>query len=249
MIAIESLTKRFNQCAALEGLNLAIPAGEIFGFLGPNGAGKTTTIKLCTGLLRPTSGSVLIDQWDIQKNPRQAKKIIGYVSDQPFVYPLLTGVEFLRFMGDLYEVPRDHQRKKIPELIELFELSHAANDLIESYSHGMRQKIMLASMILHSPKVIFVDEPMVGLDPKTGRLVKKIFQELSNRGVSIFMSTHTLELAEKICHRIGVIVNGKLIAIGSIDDLRSTASREGNLEDVFLELTGGTEYGELLKYL
>lgn len=249
MIKINSLTKEFNGVKAVDNLNLEIPAGEIFGFIGPNGAGKTTTIKMCTGLLRPTSGSVVYDAWDIQIHPREAKKIIGLISDQPFVYPLLTGIEFLRFMGDLYDVPRDFQNKKIPELLKMFELNDNAQDLIESYSHGMRQKLIIAGVILHSPKVIFFDEPMVGLDPKTARLVKKMFEELSRRGVTIVMSTHTLEFAEKICHRIGVIHHGRIIALGSVDHLREEARKEGNLEDIFLEITGGTEYQHLLKYL
>ncbi|MFH1378954.1 MAG: ABC transporter ATP-binding protein [bacterium] len=237
MILIESIVKKFHNFTAVDNLNLQIPDGEIFGFIGPNGAGKTTTIKLCTGLLKPTSGRILFDSWDIQKSPLEAKKIIGYVSDQPYVYPLLTGYEFLRFIGDLYGVPRAFQLKKIPELIEMFDLKNTAGELIESYSHGMRQKLILAGVLLHSPRVIFLDEPMVGLDPKTARLVKNIFQESAKRGVSIFMSTHSLELAEKICHRIGIIHQGKVVALGSVEHLREDMHNQGNLEDIFLKIT------------
>lgn len=255
MIKTINLTKRFGHLNAVDNLNLDIPPGEIFGFLGPNGAGKTTTIRILTGLLKPTSGQALVGGYDIQKEPEKAKKIIGLVPDQPFLYQKLTGGEFLNFVADLYEIPLEVKKRRIPELLSLFEINEWENVLIENYSHGMQRRLVMASVLLHNPRVIFLDEPLVGLDPKAGRLVKRIFQELSQRKVTIFMSTHTLEIAEKLCQRIGIIQEGRLVALGTNEQLRRKAEREGEmveragLEDIFLKLTGGPEYEELLKYL
>jgi len=255
MIKTLNLTKRFGHLTAVDNLNLEIPAGEIFGFLGPNGAGKTTTIRILTGLLKPTSGQALVGGYNIQKEPEKAKKIIGLVPDQPFLYQKLTGGEFLNFVADLYEVPLEVKKRRIPELLSLFEINEWKDVLIEECSHGMQRKLVMASVLLHNPKVIFLDEPLVGLDPKAARLVKRIFQELSQRKVTIFMSTHTLEIAEKLCHHIGIIQEGRLVALGTNEDLRRKAEREGKiagrggLEDIFLQLTGEPEYEELLKYL
>jgi len=255
MIKTINLTKRFGHLNAVDNLNLDIPPGEIFGFLGPNGAGKTTTIKILTGLLKPTSGQALVGGYDIQKEPEKAKKIIGLVPDQPFLYQKLTGGEFLNFVADLYEIPLEVKKRRIPELLSLFEINEWENVLIENYSYGMQRRLVMASVLLHNPKVIFLDEPLVGLDPKAGRLVKRIFQELSQRKVTIFMSTHTLEIAEKLCQRIGIIQGGRLVALGTNEQLRRKAEKEGEmvkragLEDIFLKLTGGPEYEELLKYL
>ncbi len=249
MIKTEGLLKKFQDVVAVDRLDLEVPAGEIFGFLGPNGAGKTTTVKLLTGLLKPTAGRSWIGGIDVQRDPRGAKKIMGLVPDQPYVYPHLTGKEFLRFIGDLYDVDLRRQIKRIPELLRMFELEDMGDELVESYSHGMRQKLVLAGVLLHEPKVLFLDEPMVGLDPKSARLVKDIFQELSKSGVTIFMCTHVLEIAEKLCHRIGIVEKGRMTRIGTVEELRSQSQRAGTLEDVFLRLTGGDEYRSLLKYL
>ena len=249
IIKSSNLTKKFGDIAAVDNLNLEISKGEIFAFLGPNGAGKTTTIKLFTGLLIPTSGYAEIGGFNIMEKPKEAKTIMGLISDQPFVYQYLTGFEFMRFVGDLFEVPVKEQENKIPELLSMFELKSWQDDLIESYSHGMKQKLVFASVLLHNPKVLFLDEPLVGLDPKSARLVKDIFKELSNRGVTIFMSTHVLEIAEKLAHRVGIIHKGKLIELASVEALKEKAKSKGNLEDVFLELTGGMQYAEMLKYL
>jgi ABC-2 type transport system ATP-binding protein len=255
MIKTINLTKRFGNLIAVKNLNLDIPPGEIFGLLGPNGAGKTTTIRILTGLLKPTSGQVLVGGYDIQKEPEKTKRIIGLVPDRPFLYQKLTGGEFLNFIADLYELPVEVKKRRIPEILSLFEISEWRDILIEDYSHGIQRKLVMASVLLHNPKVIFLDEPLVGLDPKAGRLVKRIFQELSQKKVTIFMSTHTLEIAEKLCHRIGIIQEGRLLALGTNEELRRKAERGGetvagaNLEDIFLKLTGGTEYEELLKYL
>lgn len=249
MIRTEGLVKKFRDVVAVDNLNLDVGPGEIFGFLGPNGAGKTTTVKLLTGLLRPTSGRIWIGGYDLARQPREARQIIGLVPDQPYVYPQLTGKEFLRFVGDMYRVELDTQKKRIPELLEMFELKDSGDELVETYSHGMRQKLVLASVLLHRPRVLFLDEPMVGLDPKSARLVKDIFRRLAEQGVSIFMCTHVLEIAEKICQRIGIVQNGRLDLIGTTQELQARANSGGNLEDVFLKLTGGSEYRDMLKYM
>jgi ABC-2 type transport system ATP-binding protein len=243
------LTKKFGNLTAVDRLDLSIAPGEIFAFLGPNVAGKTTTIKLLTGLLRPTSGSATIAGYDILRQPREAKERIGLVSDQPFVYAYLTGFEYMRFVGDLYRVPLPEQKEKIPELLRMFELERWADELVESYSHGMKQKLVLASVLLHRPPVLFLDEPLVGLDPKSARMVKDILTMLSRRGTTLFMCTHVLEIAEKLAHRVGIIQQGKMIALETVRDLKQKVRSNGNLEDIFLELTGGTEYTDLLKYL
>jgi ABC-2 type transport system ATP-binding protein len=247
-VSTAGLTKRFGNLTAVDALSITIGYGEIFAFLGPNGAGKTTSVKLLTGLLRPDAGTALVAGFDIAREPRKAKARIGLVTDQPFVYPHLTGFEFMRLAGDLYGVPGDEQRRKIPELLAMFELEQWAGDPVEAYSHGMKQKLVLASVLLHRPSVLFLDEPLVGLDPKSARLVKDIFARLAKRGTAIFMCTHVLEIAEKLAHRVGIIHHGKIIAEATVDQLRSQAAHR-NLEEVFLELTGGTEYAELLKYL
>jgi len=250
MIRIEHLTKRFGDLLAVDDLNLEIPPGEIFGFLGPNGAGKTTTVKILSGLMKPTSGRAMVGGFDVAQEPQKAKALMGLVPEEPFVYPKLTGVEFLRFVGNLYNVPCDVQKRRIPELLEMFDLQAWATELLESYSHGMRQKIVIAALLLHDPRVIVLDEPLVGLDPKSARMVKEIFRRLAARGAAVFMCTHILEIAEKICHRIGIILAGRLIALGTLEDLRRQAARKDHgLEDVFLSLTGGTEYAALLKNL
>lgn len=248
-IETSNLTKSFGNLAAIDNLNLKIGKGEIFAFLGPNGAGKTTTIKILTGLLQANRGSATIAGYDIKNESQKVKQMIGLISDQPFVYLYLTGFEFMRFVGDIYSVPIDEQKARIPELLEMFELKQWSNDLVESYSHGMKQKLVFASVLLHNPQVIFLDEPLVGLDPKGARIVKDIFLKLSERGVTIFMCTHVLEIAEKVAHRAGIIQQGKLIALENVEDLRKKINPKGNLEDSFLELTGGSKYGELLRYL
>ena len=249
-IELRGLTKRFGGFAAVDGLDLDIARGEIFGLLGPNGAGKTTTVRILTGLLRPTSGLARVAGVDVVLSPLDAKRRMGLVPDEPFVYPKLTGAEFLRFIGDLYGVPLAAQRKRIPELLAMFELTSFGGELAESYSHGMRQKLVIAAALLHEPEVLLLDEPLVGLDPKSARLVKEVFRTLAGRGVTIFMCTHILGIAEKLCDRIGIMLAGRLIALGTLDELRGLSrAGTGGLEDVFLTLTGGTEVAALLKLL
>ena len=251
MIQLIDLTKKYSKVKAIDGINMEIKQGEIFGFLGPNGAGKTTTIKIMVGLLKPTSGRVIIDGNDIAKNPLEAKKVVGFIPDRPFLYEKLTGKEFLRFMAGLYSIDTNSYESKISELLELFELTEWGDELIEGYSHGMQQRLVMSSALIHNPKVIIVDEPMVGLDPKGARLVKEIFKAISLKGTTIFMSTHTLEIAEEMCDRIAIIQEGKVIALGTMDELRKKVDSTGDqgLESVFLVLTGGEEMREIIDVL
>ncbi len=241
MINIKNLTKRYGNLTAVSTLDLHIPAGECFGFLGPNGAGKTTTIKLLAGLLKPNGGTVEIGGYDIQIEPQRLKGIIGYIPDKPFVYEKLTGGEFLDFVTDLYQSNGVFAKEKREELLNLFTIKDFENELVESYSHGMRQKLVITAALIHDPKVIIIDEPMVGLDPKGMKQVKEIFKGLTKKGVTIFMSTHTMSVAQEMCRRIGIINKGKLIALGTMDELGKQAHLSTGLEDVFLQLTGETQ--------
>ncbi len=239
MIELKEVTKIFGRQAAVERLNLGVPQGEIFGFIGPNGAGKTTTIKMMGGILSPTEGSIRIGGIDIVAEPTEAKRKIGFVPDRPYLYEKLTGLEFLRFTADIYGVPASRFHDKAAGALSLFSLSEWSCELIESYSHGMKQRLIMAAALMHDPEVLIVDEPMVGLDPRGIIMVKDLFKRLASQGITIFMSTHTLNIAQDICDRIGVIVRGRLIASGSAVDLQREASASGaDLEQVFLSLTG-----------
>jgi len=242
MIQLIDLTKHFGQLVAVDHINLHVKKGEIFGFLGPNGAGKTTTIKMLTGLLKPTSGRALVDEHDVVAHPMEAKRVVGFIPDQPFLYEKLTGVEFLSFIGSLFGMKRDEIQWGISQLLDLFELDGWGDELIESYSHGMKQRLVMSAALLHDPKVIIVDEPMVGLDPKGINLVKRIFRQKSQGGATIFLSTHTLEIAQQLCHRLGIINRGKLIAVGTLPELMKAledkTGQRGTLEALFLALTG-----------
>ena len=246
MIRLTSLTKRYGGFTAVDGLSLEIPAGTLFGFLGPNGAGKTTTLRMIAGILKPTSGVVEIAGEDIQRNPLGAKARLGYIPDRPFVYDKLTGAEFLRFTAALFGQEGPTIEHRISELLELFELTPWRDELTESYSHGMRQKLIISSALVHRPEVIVVDEPMVGLDPKSGRLLKDLFRRFVERGGTVLMSTHTLEIAEGMCDRIAIVRNGKLIAHGTMAELREQhVAGDATLEELFLKLTGGLSEREL----
>ena len=240
MISLKHLTKKFGGLTAVSDVTLEIPAGEIFGFLGPNGAGKTTTIKMIAGILQPTEGAIVIDGRNLAEDPVGAKQVTGFIPDRGFLYEKLTGVECLQFVAALYGMDQRRMEARIKELVGLFEMDEWAGDLIESYSHGMKQRLVMSAALIHQPKVIVVDEPMVGLDPKGARLVKSIFRSLASEGVSIFMSTHTLAIAEEVCDRIGIINEGCLIAVGTASELRQKAgAEEHDLEAVFLKLTVG----------
>lgn len=238
MIEISSVSKSYNKGAvkAVDNLNLKVADGEIFGFLGPNGAGKTTTIKMIIGLLNPDEGRITINGADISRNTLEAKKNIGYVPDNPNLYERLTGTEYLNFMGDVYQVPGAERKERIEHYLDMFELKDAANDLIKSYSHGMKQKIALTGALIHNPAVWILDEPMVGLDPKSAHLLKEQMREHCNKGNTVFFSTHILEVAEKLCDRIAIIHKGRLIASGTMDELRQGDNKD-SLENIFLELT------------
>ncbi len=248
MIELFHLGKNFRNFQAVKDVTLQIPRGEIFGFLGPNGAGKTTTIRMMAGLMKPTSGRVCLDGKDVLRQPEEAKSVLGFIPDRPYLYEKLTGQEFLDFIADLHGLETGNSRqKRIDELLNFFDLQGWCRELIESYSHGMRQRLVFGAALLHRPKVLIIDEPMVGLDPKGTRLVKGLFRDLAHKGVSIFMSTHTLELAEEMCQRIGIINEGKVIALGNMQELREKAkTTDARLESLFLKLTGEEEAGELL---
>lgn len=240
MINITNLSKSYNKgtVKAVDDLNLKVEPGEIFGFLGPNGAGKTTTIKMMVGLLKPDSGKIVINGHSATENPIAVKQSISYVPDTPQVYEKLTGIEYLNFLGDAYGVPGNIRKKRIGELLDLFELKGAVGDLIQSYSHGMRQKIILIGALLHEPEVFILDEPMVGLDPKSANNLKNHMREHCRKGKTVFFSTHVLEVAERLCDRIGIIHKGKLIACGTMNELNSLSEDRESLENIFLELTG-----------
>jgi ABC-2 type transport system ATP-binding protein len=240
MIKLVNLTKVYGKLTAVDGINLDVAGGEIFGFLGPNGAGKTTTIKMIAGLLQPTNGSAIIGGYDVRKEPLQAKSITGFIPDRPFLYEKLTATEYMHFVARLYEM--GDPKKRIEELLSLFGLNDWANELVENFSHGMKQRLVMAAALLHEPKVLVVDEPMVGLDPRGARLVKDIFKDLASKGVTVFMSTHTLEIVEQMCTRVAIINRGKIIAEGSVEDLgRMARMPQSHLEPIFLRLTGGDE--------
>jgi len=238
MIELENVTKKFGDFTAVDNINLKIKSGEFFGFLGPNGAGKTTTIKMITGLYSPTSGKIKICGIDIQQNPIEAKMNIGYIPDEPFLYDKLTGLEYLYFSGGLYKLDKKFLKERIDELIELFELNEWINKLTEEYSRGMRQRIAIASALIHNPRVIVIDEPIVGLDPKSAMIVKNILRWRANNGTTIFMSTHLLSIAEELCDRISIIKNGKIIFERDISILKDYKTKhDGKLEEIFIELT------------
>jgi ABC-2 type transport system ATP-binding protein len=238
MIQLIDLTKRYGKLAAVNGLNLEVPAGQIFGFLGPNGAGKTTTIRVMMGILKATSGRVLLDGHDVVSEAQAAKAIAGFIPDRPFIYEKLTGGEFLRFVGKLHGLNSARLEERIAELLEHLELSSWKHELVEGYSHGMKQRLVVCAALIHQPRILIVDEPMVGMDPRGARTLKDLFRALAQDGVTIFLSTHSIDTAEEICHRIGIIRQGKLIACGSMAELQGQADgNHSNLESVFLELT------------
>jgi len=239
MISIQNVTKNYGRKVAVDNLSLEIGAGEFFAVLGPNGAGKTTTIKMLAGLLRPTAGTLKVAGVNVQDDPIAAKRLCAYVPDQPFLYDKLSGIEFMNFIADLYEVDGAGRQKEIERLVDLFGMKDFVRELTESYSHGMKQRLVLAATLLHKPKVILVDEPLVGLDPNTARLVKQVFREQAQSGTSIFMSTHVLSVAEDFADRIGIMQLGKIVALGRMEDLRRQAQLEGRLEDVFFKITEG----------
>ena len=250
MIQLKGLTKYYGDFAALKELDLSVPRGMLYGMLGPNGAGKTTALRVIAGILQPSAGTVVVGGFDVGREPEQAKRLLGYIPDRPFIYEKLTGGEFLRFVAGLYGQNGEEIDRRIDELLGVWELAAWRDELLEAYSHGMRQKLIISSALIHRPEVIVVDEPLVGLDPRAARLLKDIFRGFVERGGTILMSTHTLEVAEALCDRIAIIQSGRIRAEGTMDDLRrESESGDVGLEEVFLKLTGGNEVQQLLKVL
>jgi ABC-2 type transport system ATP-binding protein len=241
VIAARGLTKEYGSHVAVAHLDLEVGPGQLFGFLGPNGAGKTTTIKMLVGLLRPTSGHAAVAGHDVGTATEAAKARLGYVPDSPVLYDKLTGREFLEFSGDLYHLDRTHRDRRIVTLLEIFELRDRANEMLGSYSRGMRQKISLAAALLHDPQVLFLDEPTVGLDPRSARLMKDILRDFCSGERCAFVSTHILEIAERMCTHVGIIDHGRLVVTGPLAEVKARGRTEGSLEDLFLDLTGGDE--------
>jgi len=250
ILVVDNLTKKFGKFTAVDNISLKVNRGEIFGFLGPNGAGKTTTIKMIAGLLKPDNGQILINGQNLEHEPRKCKKDTGYIPDRPYLFEKLTGFEFLQFIASLYNLAPESFSRNTAHYLKLFDLEDWQHHLIESYSHGMRQKLIISSIFMLEPPLIVVDEPMVGLDPKSARIVKELFKRHAATGASIFLSTHSLEIAEELCNRIGIILNGSLRALGNLEDLQLEARLEhSDLEEIFLELTGAYELQEIIAAL
>ena len=250
MLELRGVKKRYGTFEAVKGLDLSVHRGEIFGFLGPNGAGKTTTIRMVAGILRPSAGDIFVGGDDLNHEPEKAKSRIGYIPDRPYLYDKLSGGEFLRFVAGLWGREGEAVEARADRLLELFHLAPWKDELIESYSHGMRQKILISSALIHQPELIVVDEPMVGLDPRSARLLKDLFREFVGHGGTVFLSTHTLEVAEALCDRIAIINQGEIIAFGTMDELRNQAEAGGaHLEEIFLKVTGGEAMTHVIESL
>ena len=245
MIEVANLTKRYGDFEAVSSLDLHVGAGEIFGFLGPNGAGKTTTIRMLMGILKPTSGRVFLGSHDVEREPQKAKALAGFIPDRPFIYEKLTGNEFLQFTGKLHGIESNRLRRHAAELLERLDLTRWQDERIEGYSHGMKQRLVVCAALLHEPRILIVDEPMVGMDPRGARTLKDLLRVLAENGTTVFLSTHSIGVAEEICHRIGIIQSGRLIACGSRAEIYERSERkDSNLESVFLELTLEQRPGE-----
>lgn len=246
MITIENLVKQYGSFTAVDGISLEVPPGELHGFLGPNGAGKSTTFRMVAGLLKPTGGRVLVNGADMARQPEAAKASLGFIPDRPFIYEKLTAGEFLRFHGGLYGMEPRAAEARAREMLALFELSGWEHQLVESFSHGMKQRLVMSAAFMHRPRAVLVDEPMVGLDPRGAQLIKAIFRRMTDNGVAILMSTHTLEVAEEMCDRVSIVLKGRIIAQGTVDELRrASGTHDEQLTSLFLRLTGGSGLREL----
>jgi ABC-2 type transport system ATP-binding protein len=246
MIGLTDLVKQYGEFTAVDGVTLDVQPGQIHGFLGPNGAGKTTTIRMIAGLLKPTAGRIVVNGHDLASAPELAKASLGFVPDRPFIYEKLTAGEFLRFHGGLYGLDGSATESRTAEMLDLFELARWRDELVESFSHGMKQRLVMGAAFMHRPRAVLVDEPMVGLDPRGARLIKDVFRRMADRGVAILMSTHTLEVAQEVCDRVSIILKGRIIASGTVDEVRGLAGQaDEQLTAAFLKLTGGTALQEL----
>lgn len=237
MLEIKNLTKKFGDKVAVDNIDLSVKSGEIYGFLGPNGAGKTTTIKMIVGMLMPDGGSISVDGIDAINDDVEAKRQIAYVPDSPEIYDIMTGRQYLNFIADVFELSNEERNKQIDRYAEVFEMKDNLDVMIAGYSHGMKQKIVIMGALIHSPKLLILDEPMVGLDAKSSFRLKEIMRALANEGRTVFFSTHVMEVAENLCDRIGIINKGKIIAVGTLDEIKAAAKDTGSLEKIFLELT------------
>ena len=246
MIALQNLVKKYGEFTAVDGVTLDVQPGEIHGFLGPNGAGKTTTLRMIAGLLEPTAGRILVNGHDLATHPVEAKTSLGFIPDRPYIYEKLTAGEFLRFHGGLYGIEGDAVTERVHEMLDLFDLRRWEDELVESFSHGMKQRLVMSAAFLHRPRAVVVDEPMVGLDPRGARLIKDVFRKMSERGVAILMSTHTLEVAQELSDRITIINKSRIVAQGTVDEvLRLSGGKDEQLTSVFLRLTGGSGLQEI----
>jgi ABC-2 type transport system ATP-binding protein len=246
VIAVTDLVKRYGAFTAVDGVTLDVQPGQIHGFLGPNGAGKTTTIRMIAGLLKPTSGRIVVNGRDLATDPEGAKASLGFIPDRPFIYEKLTAGEFLRFHGGLYGLDAATIDERVTEMLELFELGRWREELVESFSHGMKQRLVMCAAFMHRPRAVLVDEPMVGLDPRGARLIKDVFRRMAQRGVAVLMSTHTLEVAQEMCDRVSIILKGRIIASGTVDEVRAlSGTADEQLTAVFLRLTGGSGLQEI----
>ncbi|HHY81339.1 MAG TPA: ABC transporter ATP-binding protein [Clostridiales bacterium] len=242
MIELTNVSKIYGSMVkAVDNLNLVIPDGEIFGFLGPNGAGKTTTIKMITGVLNPNSGTIRVNGKDIQREPLEVKKQIGYVPDNPNIFLRLKGIEYLNFMADMYDVSTDERKERVESLAKRFGMADVLNDRIQSYSHGMRQKIIIMGVLVHNPSVWILDEPMTGLDPRSSFMLKEMMREHADSGNTVFFSTHILDVAEKLCDRVAIINKGQILFCGTLEEMREHFKKNASLENIFLELTESEE--------
>ena len=249
MIDVHRLTIQYPGGNGIRDLTFAVARGELFVFLGPNGAGKSSTIKILTGLIAPDGGTAIVANRDVARERLALKKVIGYMAERPYLYDKLTGREFLRFMADVYGVAKSKRDQRANELLSIFEISNAADQLVETYSQGMRQKIALAGVLIHEPEVLFLDEPTNGLDPRSARLVKDVLRQICDRGATVFMTTHVLEVAEQMCDRVGILDNGRLVEMGSLEELRARLGMpDASLESMFLALTGATKVPEIDLY-
>lgn len=239
MLQLKNISKTYSKgnIKAVDNINLEVKSGEIFGFLGPNGAGKSTTIKMIVGLLKPDEGSIALDGVSVWGEPLKAKSMISYVPDNPEIYDRLDGIDYLNFIADMYGISKEVRKERIEYFSDLFNIKDSLGDIINSYSHGMKQKLVLTSALLNDPKLFILDEPMVGLDPKSSFNIKEIMRKMCDEGKTVFFSTHVMEVAEKICDRIAIINKGKIVALGTMEELRAHAKERESLENIFLELT------------